>query len=392
MEEFSLKWLPPCETRAGITDSAFMKPVLPILLSVMLPCVAFSADATFYIGTYTKPAKSEGVYVSKLDTDTGKLGPVELAGKAASPSYVALSPDGKFLYAAVESGKGAVAAFAVGADKKLTTLNEQPAGGDGTCHIWVDATGKNVLAANYGGGSIVGFRANADGSLGERSFFQQYEGTGPDKARQEKPHAHAIYTDSTNQFAYACDLGTDNVWTYRFDAAKGALKAAEPASAKVPPGAGPRHLAIHPNGRFAYANNEMGLSVTAFTRDTTTGALASVQNLSTLPEGTATKGVSTAEIFCHPTGKWLYASNRGHNSIAVYAIAADGKLTWIETAPAGVKVPRGFGIDPTGKWLVAAGQEDDKIAVLKIDPATGKLTPNGSTAEVGAPVCILFAQ
>ena len=367
-----------------------MKSLLPILLSAALPCAAISAEVTFYIGTYTKPGKSEGVYVSKLDTDTGKLGAVELAGKAASPSFVALSPDGKFLYAAVESGKGAVAAFAVGAGGKLTALNEKPAGGDGTCHVWVDATGKNVLAANYGGGSIVCFRTNADGSLGERSAFVQFEGTGPDKARQEKPHGHAIYTDSTNQFVYACDLGTDNVWTFHFDAARGTLKPAEPASAKVPPGSGPRHLAIHPNGRFAYANNEMALSVTAFARDPATGALTPVQTLPTLPEGTPVKGVSTAEIFCHPTGKWLYASNRGHGSIAVYAIAADGKLTWIETAPATVKVPRGFGIDPTGQWLVAAGQDDDKIAVLKIDPATGKLTPTGVTAEVGAPVCILF--
>ena len=367
-----------------------MKHLLPILAAATLPGAAFCADATFYIGTYTKPGKSEGVYVSKLDTDTGKLGPVELAGKAASPSFLALTPDGKHLYAAIEAGGGSVAAFAVGEGGKLTALNTLPAGGEATCHVWVDATGRNVLAANYSGGSIAGFRTNADGSLGARSAFVQYEGTGPDKARQEKPHAHSIYTDSTNQFVYSCDLGTDNVWTFRFDAAKGALTPADPAAAKVPPGAGPRHLAIHPNGRFAYANNEMGLSVTAFTRDTASGALTAVQTLPTLPEGTVTKGVSTAEIFCHPTGKWLYASNRGHDSIAVYSIAADGKLTWIETAPATVKVPRGFGIDPTGKWLVTAGQEDDKIAVLQIDPATGKLTPNGSTADVGASVCILF--
>ena len=368
-----------------------MKLLPSIFLSVALTVSALCGDATFYIGTYTKPGKSEGVYVSKLDTDTGKLGPVELAGKAASPSFVALSPDGKYLYAAIEDGGGAVAAFGVGAGGKLTSLNQQPAGG-GTCHIWVDATGRNVLAANYGGGSVVCFKTNGDGSLGARSAFVQYEGTGPDKARQEKPHAHAIYTDSTNQFVYSCDLGTDNVWTFHFDAAKGALTPADPASANVPPGAGPRHLAIHPNGRFAYVNNEMGLSVTAFSRNTTTGALTSMHTLPTLPEGTPKAGVSTAEIFCHPSGKWLYASNRGHNSIAVYSIAADGKLTWIETAPAHVKVPRGFGIDPTGKWLVAAGQEDNKIAVLKIDPASGKLTPNGSTAEVGTPVCILFQR
>lgn len=363
-----------------------------MILSVALPCAAFSDTARFYIGTYTKPGKSEGIYVATIDTETGKLGPVELAGKAASPSFVALSPDGSALYAAVESGKGSVASFSVAADGKLTPLNEKPAGGDGTCHVWVDGTGKNVMAANYGGGSVVCFRTADDGSLGDRSAFVQFQGTGPDKSRQEKPHAHSIYTDSGNQFVYACDLGTDNVWTFAFDAGKGSLRPAEPASGKVPPGAGPRHLAFHPDGLFAFVANEMGLSVTAFSRDPATGALAALQTVPTLPPGTPATGVSTAEIFCHPNGKWLYTSNRGHDSITVYEIAEDGKLTWIETAPAGVKVPRGFGIEPSGKWLVVGGQNDDKIAVLKIDETSGKLTPTDSTAEVGSPVCIHFAH
>ncbi len=369
-----------------------MKFVLPILLFTAMTCDALSADALFYIGTYTHPGKSEGIYLSKLDTDTGMLGPVELAGRAASPSFVAMSPDKKFLYAAIEGAGGAVGSFAVGKDGKLTALNQLPAGGDGTCHVWVDATGRTVLAANYGGGSVACFRTNIDGSLGARSAFVQYEGTGPDSKRQEKPHGHSIYTDSTNRHVYACDLGTDSVWSFEFDPAKGSLTPAIPAAAKVPPGAGPRHMAIHPNDHFAYVNNEMGLSVTAFSRDVKSGALTAMQTLPTLPEGTPREGVSTAEIFCHPTGKWLYVSNRGHDSIAVFSIATDGKLTAIETAPATVKVPRGFGIDPTGKWLVVAGQDDDQIAVLKIDPATGKLTPNGSTAKVGEPVCILFPR
>jgi 6-phosphogluconolactonase len=369
-----------------------MKTFLHILLGCAVTATGLAADATFYIGTYTKPGKSKGVYVSKLNTDTGKLGPVELAGEARSPSFVALSPGNKFLYASIEAGGGAVQAFAVKPDGKLTALNQQSTGGDGTCHVWVDATGNNVLAANYGGGSIAGFRVKDDGSLGERSAFVQFTGTGPNKGRQEKPHGHAIYTDAANKFVYSCDLGTDNVWIFRFDPAKGTLTPADPPSGKVPPGGGPRHLAIHPNGKFAYANNEMGLSVTAFARDAETGALTALQTIPTLPVGTPTEGVSTAEIFCHPSGKWLYVSNRGHDTIAIYAIATDGKLTHLGNAAAQVKVPRGFGIDPTGKWLIAGGQDDDRIAVLKIDPETGKLASTGESASVGAPVCIVFAK
>ncbi|MGB8167415.1 MAG: lactonase family protein [Chthoniobacteraceae bacterium] len=368
-----------------------MNPLIPFALAAAMTASSLAADATFYLGTYTKPGKSKGIYVGKLDTDTGKLGPVELAGEAKSPSFVALSPNQKFLYASIEDGGGSVGAFAVGADGRLTTLNTMPSGGAGACHVWVDATGKNVLAANYGGGGIAVFQTKPDGSLGERTSFVQFEGSGPDKARQEKPHGHSIYTDSTNKFVYSCDLGTDNVWIFKFDAEKGTLTPANPPSGKVPPGAGPRHFALHSNGKFAYANNEMGLSVTAFSRDPVTGALTAVQTLSTLPEGAERKGVSTAEILIHPSAKWLYVSNRAHDTIAVYAIGADGKLTWIENAPAQVKVPRGFGIDPTGKWLITAGQNDDRIAVLKIDPATGKLSATDQSAAVAAAVCVLFA-
>lgn len=368
-----------------------MNPLVSLAVATAMTASALAADATFYLGTYTKSGKSKGIYVGKLDTATGKLGAVELAGEAKSPSFVALSPNQKFLYASIEDGGGAVGAFAVGADGKLTTLNTMPSGGAGACHVWVDATGKNVLTANYGGGSIAVFQTRADGSLAERTAFVQFEGSGPDARRQEKPHGHAIYTDAANKFVYACDLGTDNVWTFKFDADKGTLSPANPAAGKVPPGAGPRHLALHPNGKFAYVNNEMALSVTAFSRDTTTGALTVLHTLPTVPEGTERKGLSTAEIFTHPTGKWLYVSNRGHDTIAVYAIGTDGKLAVVEYAPAQVKVPRGFGIDPTGRWLITAGQNDDRIAVLKIDPATGKLSATDQSAEVGSPVCVLFA-
>lgn len=367
-----------------------MKRLLPIL-ALMFVHTATAAEITFYLGTYTKPGKSQGIYVGKLDTATGRLSPIALAAEAKSPSFVALSPDGRFLYAAMESGGGSVGAFSVGADGKLNPLNEQPSGGGGACHVWVDATGKTVMVANYGGGSIAAFSVKPDGSLGERTAFVQFEGTGPNPKRQEKPHGHSIYTDAANKFVYACDLGTDKVWIFKLDAAKSTLTPAEPAFAMVPPGGGPRHFAIHPNGRFAYANNELTMTVTAFARDAATGALSELHTLPTLPEGAATQGVSTAEIFCHPSGKWLYVSNRGHDTIATYAIGSEGKLTWIEAAPAQVKVPRGFGIDPSGGWMITAGQNDDKIAVLKIDAATGKLAPTDQTASVGSPVCVLFA-
>lgn len=357
-----------------------------------LTSAALAADATFYLGTYTKAGMSKGIYVGKLNTDTGKLAPLELAAEAANPSFVALSPNGKNLYAVAEAGGGGVSAFSVGADGKLAKLNEQPTGGAGTCHVWVDATGKTVFAANYSGGSIAAFQTKGDGSLGERTAFVQFEGSGPDPRRQKQSYGHSIYTDAANRFAYSCDLGSDNVWIFSLDAAKGTLTPTNPPSGKVPPGSGPRHFAIHPNGKFAYTNNEMGMSVTAFSRDGATGALTALETVSTLPDGTATAGLSTAEIFCHPNGKWLYVSNRTHDTIAVFSIAADGKLKWLEAAPALVKVPRGFAIDPTGKWIVAGGQNDNRIAVLKIDQTTGRLTGTDQSAEVGSPVCVLFKQ
>ena len=370
-----------------------MKLFAPALLATALFTSDMSAaDATFYLGTYTKPGKSQGIYVGTLNTETGKLGPVRLAAEAKNPSFVALSPNGKNLYASGEGGPGqGMLAFAVRPDGTLKALNTGDTGGAGNCHVWVDTTGGTAFAANYGGGSIAAFRLQPDGSLGERSAFVQFTGSSVNPKRQEKPHAHAIYSDPTNKFVYSPDLGTDNVWIFKFDPAKGTLAPANPPSGKVPPGSGPRHLAFHPNGKFAFTCNEMTLTATAFNRDPETGALTEIHTVSTLPPNTEIKGYSTAETFVHPTGKWLYVSNRTYDTIAVFAIADDGKITLIENAPAGVKVPRGFGLDPSGKWLIAGGQADDRIAVHKIDPATGKLTLTSETAEVGAPVCVLFA-
>ncbi len=365
-----------------------MKLLVPLLFSALLAAVAHGADATFYVGTYTKPGKSQGVYIGTINTESGKLGPLKLAGEAKNPSFVALSPNGKNLYACSESAGGLVA-FSVKSDGTLDTLNQGDTGGGGPCHVWVDATGGTVFAANYGGGSIAAFRTKPDGSIGERSAFVQYKAVdGSPKPKQ--PRGHSIYTDAANKFVYACDAGTDNVWIFKFDAATGSLTPTEPPSGKVPPGAAPRHLALHPNGKFAYTCNESSMSSTVFARDQVTGALKEIETVSSLPPETDHKGMSTAEIFCHPSGKWLYLSNRTHDTIAVFTIADDGKLKLIQNEPAGVKVPRGFALDPAGKWLIAGGQNDDKIAVHKIDPATGMLTLTGETAEVGAPVCVLF--
>lgn len=341
-----------------------------------------------YFGTYTG-AQSKGIYRSTLDGASGQLSTPELVAETKNPSFLAISPNGRYLYASLEVGRGTVGSWAIGTDGKLTALNQQSSGGDGACHVWVDATGKNVLVANYGGGSIASLPVREDGSLGERSAFMQHTGSGPNPKRQEKPHAHSVYTDPSNTFVYSCDLGTDEIKIYRFDASAGTLTPADPPSAKVPPGGGPRHLDFHRDG-FVFVNNEMEMSVTAFKRDATTGALTEIHTVPTLPEGVSKEGTSTAEIFVHPSGKWLYVSNRGHDSIVVYSVGTNGKLTLVEHAST-PKEPRGFAISPDGKWLVVGGQKDNTVAVLQIDAATGKLKATGQTVEIGAPVSVLFA-
>ncbi|HTY86550.1 MAG TPA: lactonase family protein [Candidatus Acidoferrum sp.] len=367
-----------------------------LLLGLLAGTTAMAQPARFYLGTYTGRSGSQGIYTGTLDPHTGRLSPMELAVKTTSPSFIALSPDGKFLYAAMEGGGGSVGAFRVEADGRLTPLNTLPCD-KGTCHVAVDATGSNVFAANYTAGSAACFQTAPDGSLAKRSALVPFTGSGPNPQRQNHPYIHSLYSAPGNRFVYACDLGTDNVWVFDFDAASGLLTPTNPPSGKVPPGSGPRHLALSPNGRFVYVNGEMGLNVTAFARNPETGALTAIQTLPTLPASVDTNGITTAEIFCHPSGRWLYVSNRdvagrGRDSLAVYAIGADGKLTWQQDAPAQVKVPRGFGIDPTGQWLMVGGQQDNKIVVLKIDGATGKLSATDQSATVGAPVCVAFAQ
>ena len=371
-----------------------MKWIFPLLLLAGL--CAEAEPVRFYLGTYTDNSPSKGIYTGVLDTDTGKLGPLELAAPVKNPSFLALAPDGKSLYAVMETTVGSVAAFRVDGDGHLTSLNALPSGSGG-CHVSVDKSGRNIFVANYGGGSIADFRTKPDGSLDKRIALIPFTGSGPNLERQNKPYLHSTYTDAANRHVYACDLGTDHIWIFNLDAGTGELTPANPPSAQVPSGSGPRHLAFSPDGRFAYVNGEMGMNVTKFVRDANSGSLDPQQTVSTRPAGADTNGLTTAEIFCHPSGKWLYVSNRdvagrGRDSIAVYAIAADGELSRLQNEPAGVKVPRGFAIDPTGHWLIVGGQQDNKIVVFNVDAVTGKLTATDQSAIVGAPVCVIFAS
>ena len=366
-----------------------MNRLLPLLL--LLPLAAYSAQERFYLGVYARPSNGEGIYTGLLDSATGRLGPVTLAVKANSPNYLALSPDASHLYAVTTDDGGSVSAFNIGKDGALSFLNRVSSGGAGPSHLTVDLSGKNVLVANYTAGSIACIRINGDGSLGDRSSMVTFVGSGPDPVRQKKPFAHSISTDITGHFVFTCDLGTDHVWTYRFDAAAGQFQGPVDIQGSVPPGSGPRHLAFGPDHDFAYVNGEMGRNVTVFSCDKSTGSLTRLQTLPLVPGAGPAQGITTAEVVCHPSGKWLYVSSRGDDIIAVFAIGADGKLTFVQDAPALVKVPRGFGIDPSGHWLIAAGQEDNRIAVLAIAQDTGNLSPAGQQATVPSPVCVLFA-
>jgi 6-phosphogluconolactonase len=347
-----------------------------------------------YIGTYTG-TKSKGIYAFRLETATGTLTPAGLVAETESPSFLAIHPNHRFLFAVNESftgdKSGGASAYAVDAQSgKLTFLNKQPTGGSGACHLVVDKSGKNLLVANYGGGSVAVLPIQADGRLEKASSFIQHQGSSVNPQRQKGPHAHSINLDAANRFAAVADLGLDKVLLYRFDPAKGSLAPNDPPSASVKPGAGPRHFAFYPQGRYAYVINEIQSTVTAFAYDAARGTLSELQTLSTLPDNFAGTN-STAEVQVHPSGKFLYGSNRGHDSIAVYAINFEtGRLSFVEHQSTQGKVPRNFGIDPTGNYLLAANQESDNIAVFRIDPKSGKLTPTGQVVEAPKPVCVKF--
>lgn len=346
-----------------------------------------------YVGTYTGKA-SKGIYRFTFDPGDGTLTDKALAGEAINPSYLAIRPDHRFLYAVGETaGKkgGSVIAFAIDPKNgKLTTLNAESSVGNGPCYIVADKGGKHVLVANYGGGSVTVLPIGAEGKVGPATAFVQHKGSGANPSRQKEPHGHSINLDAANHYALAADLGLDKILIYRYDAAKGTLAKNDPPFAAVGPGTGPRHLDFHPDGHHAYVINELNSTMTAFTYDPERGAMKKIQALSTLPRGS--KGENyCADVHVHPSGKFVYGSNRGHDSIAVFAVdPASGKLSPVQFQAEGIKTPRNFVIDPSGKYLLVGNQGSNSIVVFRIDPSTGKLEPTGSKVSVGAPVCLKF--
>jgi 6-phosphogluconolactonase len=349
-----------------------------------------------YVGTYTTKTASKGIYAFRYDASSGKLEPLGVAAETEDPSWIAIHPNGKFLYAANEAGKNStVSGFALDAKTgKLTLLNELPALGEDPCYISLDKTGKYLLVANYTSGNVVVFPLGADGKLGPATANVRDEGPlGPNKERQEGPHAHWIETSAGNRFAYVSDLSLDRVLIYKFDAEGGRLSNPDPSqsdafSAALPPGSGPRHLAFSHDGKFMYVLGELRSTVTTFANQAGEKYRA-LQTVSALPAAFSRRN-DAAEIALHPSGKFIYTSNRGLDSIAVFHVEGSGLLSLAANVRTGGKEPRHFSIDPSGNYLLAENQLSDTIVTFRIDQKTGALTPTGATLEVPSPVCVAF--
>ena len=362
----------------------------------LLPCAvgAFalftsicSATEDFYVGTYTSLFGSKGIYHFQFDERNGTISNGALAAPASSPSFLVIHPNRRWLYAASERKNGMVNAYAFAPHGQLQLLDGQSARGDGPCHVSLDASHRFVLVANYDSGTVAVLPVERGGAVGAATGFDQQRGSSANPERQEGPHAHSIYADPANRFVYSCDLGNDRVEGYRFNAEKGTIKPSPTATATIAPGSGPRHLVLH--GGFVYVINEMANTVTVLRRNASTGALRTLQTVPTLPQGFAQPN-TTAEIAVHPNGRFLYASNRGHDSIVVFAIAEDGRLSLVQHALTGGKTPRNFSFDSSGRWLLAANQQSNDIFVFRVSGKTGKLTPNGQKVRIGRPVCVAF--
>jgi 6-phosphogluconolactonase len=361
-----------------------------------------------YFGTYTEPilfgtgkvlqGRGEGIHLFTLDLRSGSLTPKATIRGIVNPSFLAFSPDGRFLYCVNELKKfreqasGAVSAYAVGADGGLTFLNQQASGGTDPCHVSVHDKGSHVFVANFSSGSVSAFPVNADGSLAEASDFVQHHGSSVDPVRQKGPHAHSVTFDAASGLLFVPDLGLDRLVVYEVDAKRGKLRARDDMLVAEKPGAGPRAFAFHPGGRWAYLINEINSTISAFVYRRPAGGLARLQTVPTLPDGFT--GASTcSDVQVTPDGAFLYGSNRGHDSIAGYRIdQASGKLTPIGHTPSGGRTPRGFGIDPSGRYLLAANQDTDDVFTFAIDRASGKLTRVGGVVKVPTPVCVRFLE
>lgn len=367
--------------------------LIAAIISSLALSTVYAESIDVYFGTYTSGDNgSKGIYRSILDTETGKLSAPVLVAEAKNPSFLEIHPNGKYLYAVSESGRaGTVSAYAIDQDTgSLKFLNQQPSGGSGPCHVNIDHSGKNVLATNYNSGSVSVIPIAADGSLAEPTCFVQHEGSSVNPQRQKGPHAHSVNISPDDRFAFVADLGLDKIMIYKLDVEKGRIIANDPAFAKVKPGSGPRHFTFGINGKYAYVINEMGGTITAFKYEPASGTLKEIQTISTLPDDFSGSN-SCAEVRVHPNGRFLYGSNRGHDSIAVYQIdPARGILTFVERESTDIKTPRNFNIDPTGKFCLVANQGSNSVVVFKINQKTGTLEPTGNKVSIGKPVCIRF--
>ena len=362
-----------------------------------------------YVGTYTapntapggaRPSAALGISVLRLDGRSGALAPVQVVEGIENPSWVTLDPGLRVLYAVSEvagwagrDGSGGLTGYAVDeATGRLTRLGDQPTGGAIPAHDVVDPSGRFVLVANYAGASFSVLPILEGGRPGPATEVHAVSGTGPDRSRQEAPHPHQVLFDPAGAFVHGPDLGSDRVWSWRLDPAAGRLAPADPPAARLGAGSGPRHLAFHPGGRFAYVVEELASAITAFAYDGATGAFSRLHSVSSLPPGAA--GANTAgEILVHPGGGFVYASNRGHDSIGGFAVDQEtGRLTPAGWTSTGGQVPRGVAIDPSGHLLLAANQNSDTIVPFEIDAGTGALRPTGYVTRTSTPVCIQFGR
>ncbi len=351
-----------------------------------------SNEMIVYIGTWTHlDANSEGIYIYRLDLSSGALEFAGLVPESDDPSYLAVDPKHRFIYVVHEVRKphGTVSAFSIHPETgALTHLSERSTQSGGPCYLSMDKTGKLVLVSNYHGGSVTVLPVEQDGQLGEATDHVQHHGSSVNPGRQGEPHPHSILVDPSNRFAFVPDLGIDKVMIYQLDLPSGTLQPNDPPWVEVKPGAGPRHLIFHPEGRYAFLANELDSTVSSFNYSESTGSLQEVSTLPTLPDGF--EGANyPSDIHVVPSGAFVYASNRGHDSIAIFAVdQKTGELTPVGHESTQGRTPRGFAIDPTGTFLLAANQDTNTVITLKIDPETGELEPTGHVAEVPGPVCM----
>lgn len=345
-------------------------------------------DRLLYVGTYTS-GKSEGIYVYRMDQTTGELKRVGSI-KSENPSFLTVDRSKRFLYAVNEKPEGSVSAFRINRKTgELSFLNQQPSQGADPCHLSVDNRGKSVLVANYTSGSLAVLPIQRDGALREASDVEQHQGSGP-REQQKGPHAHCIKLDPANRHAFAADLGIDKLMIYRFNALTRKLEPAQQPSAFLHAGAGPRHFTLHPNGKYLYVINELDSSLTTFKYNAAQGTLTAFESVSALPRDFT--GTSyCADVHVSQSGRFLYGSNRGHNSIVVFAVDPhSGRLSLVEHVSTEGKWPRNFTIDPTGSFLLVANQHTDNVVIFRIDAQTGRLSSTGQSEEIPTPVCLQF--